>query len=246
MDKIIKITLAAFTVILIGLLSLVAINGYIGNAYTASLSGNYTYSTTITTDSALSNVTLFIPVPEDPSGNSPIVAAISGGTISGVPAGWKLTLFDTGKTTVMKITIPSVRPPEGTTREKPFSITFSANTSSKDHIETINPVENGVMFRPVQDLLEGPCAGSASPARSQNCYEYVTSLYADYLSSPDATVRISSDLTGKNRWKIFEPRENEYRAGITAVISGENHGWTMAKGVLITGTGMHDEPAAIV
>jgi hypothetical protein len=247
MDKIIKITLGAFTVLLIGFLSVAAMNVYIGNAYVASLSGNYTYSTTITTDSMLSNVTLFIPVPEDLSGNSPVIAAISGGTISGIPAGWKLTLFDTGKTTIVKIAVPSINPPDGTTREKPFSITFSANISSKDHIETINPKEKGIIFRPVQNLSEVPCVSGLPPSTgSQRCYEYQTSVYADYQSSPDASVSITSDLAGKNSWRIFEPRSNEYRVGITVTVPGENHGWTVARGILITGTGMHDEPVVTV
>jgi hypothetical protein len=246
MDKIIKITLGAFTVLLIGFLSVVAMNVYVGNAYVASLSGNYTYSTTITTDSALSNVTLFIPVPEDFSGNSPVIAAISGGPISGVPAGWKLTLFDTGKTTVVKIAVPSIHPPEGTTREKPFSITFSANITSKDHIETINPIEKGVVFRPVQNLSEVPCVSGSPSTGSQHCYVFETSVYADYQSSPGASVSLSSDLSGKNSWRIFEPRSNEYQVGIMVTVPGENHGWTVAKGVLITGNGMYDEPVVTV
>jgi hypothetical protein len=243
MDKIIKITLGAFTVILIGFLAITAVNVYFESAYVASLSGNYTYSATITTDSPLSNVTLFIPVPEDRSGNSPVVAALSGGTVSGIPDGWKLTLFDTGKTTVVKITASSIDPPTGTTREKPFSITMFANISSKNHIETINPVENGVIFRPVQNMKEASCASDSTRlANSQQCYEYETSVYADYLSSPNASVSISSNLAGKNSWKIFEPRSNEYRVVMTVTIPGENHGWATAKGVLMTGIGMHDEP----
>jgi hypothetical protein len=255
MDKIIKITLGAFIILLIGFLSLAAMNFYAENAYVTSLTGNYTYATTITTDSTLSNVTLFIPVPEDLSGNSPVVAAISGGTLSGVPASWKLTLFYTGKTTVVKIAVPSINPPEGTTSEKPFSITFSANISSKNissknHIETINPIEKGVIFRPVQNLSEVPCGSGVSglppSAGSQHCFEYQTSIYADYQSSPDASVSISSDMSGQNSWRIFELHSNEYRARITAAIPGESHGWMMARGMLITGTGIHDEPMVTV
>lgn len=243
MDKIIKITLGAFIIILIGFISVVFMNAYIGNAYLASLSGTYTYTTTITTDSRLSNVTLFIPVPENLTGNSPVIAEFSAGTVAGIPAGWTSTLFDTGKTTLVKITAPAITPPEGTTPEKPFTITLSVNTSSKNRIETLNPVENGVIFRPVQNLKAVNCPeNSPVSTGSERCYEYETTIYADYLSSPNASVSISSDLAGKNSWKIFELHSNEYRTRITVGMSGENHGWTTAKGVLTSGIGMYDEP----
>lgn len=243
MDRIIKITLGAFIVILIGFISMIFINAYIGNAYLASLSGTYTYTTTITTDSPLSNVTLFIPVPEDRTGNSPVIAAWSAGTVTGIPAGWTGTLFGTGKSTLVKITVPLVMPPEGTTPEKPYSITLSVNASSKNHVETEDPVGNGVSFRPAYYLKEGTCPQGlpASPGGEQ-CDSFETTIYADYLTSPTASVSISSDLAGENRWEIFGPHSNGYRTGIAVALTGENHGWTRAKGVLTTHIGTYDEP----
>ncbi len=146
MDKIIKITLGAFIIILIGFTSVWFMNVYIGNAYLATLSGTFTYTTIVTTDSPLTNITLFIPVPEDRAGNSPIVSAFSAGTIAGIPDGWTSTLFYTGKTTLVKITASRLVPPAGTTTESPFSITLTVNTSSRNHLETRDPVENGIIF----------------------------------------------------------------------------------------------------
>ncbi len=53
------------------------------------------------------------------------------------------------------------------------------------------------------------------------CYRYLTSLYADYQASSDASVTISSSLTGKNSWKIFEPKSNEYTTTISLMMYGE-------------------------
>ena len=242
MDKIMKITLGAFIIILIGFISVVLLNVFMGNAYLASLSGTYIYNTTITTDSRLTNVTLFIPVPEDHDGNSLIIAEYSSGTVAGIPSGWTSTLFGTGKTTLIKITAPDITPPEGTNPGKPFTITISANVSSKNRIETLNPVMNGVIFRPVQNIREATCPpGSPAPTAPGECYEYETTIYADYLTSPNASVSISSNLEGKNSWKIFELQSNEYLTGINVAIAGENHGWVTAKGALTTGIGIYDK-----
>lgn len=232
-----------FVIILIGFISVWFMNIYAGNAYLATLSGTYRYSTTLSTDSPLSNLTLFIPVPEDRAGNSPIVSAFSAGTVAGIPAGWTSALYYTGKTTVIKITVPSLIPPAGTTPETPFFITLAVNTSSKHHLETLEPIDNGVIFRPVQNIRNVACPVTVpASSGSARCYEYETPIYADYLSSPGASVSISSDLAGKNSWDVFGPHSNEYRSTITLKISGQNHGWAPAKGILTSGIGTSDEP----
>ena len=97
MDRTIKITLGIFIVILIGFVSVISYDSFVTEAYRTSMTGSYSYTLSLTTDSALSNVTLFVPVPEDPSGNSLIVTRISAKDIPGLPAGWTTTLFDTGE-----------------------------------------------------------------------------------------------------------------------------------------------------
>ena len=64
MDKIIKITLGIFIVILVAFTATVAYNAYVKTAYQNSLASTYSYTLTITTDSRLDNVTFFIPVPD--------------------------------------------------------------------------------------------------------------------------------------------------------------------------------------
>ncbi|MDP3395972.1 MAG: hypothetical protein Q8S57_04820 [Methanoregula sp.] len=245
MDKIIRITLGLIIVLLVAFVAVVTYTGFVEHAYRTSLSSTYDYSCTITTDSQLTNVTLFIPVPSDYVGNSPIVAQYSAQEIVGRPADWEVTLFDTGKATLAKITTPAIIPPPGTSPAHPFIIRLSINKGSKEVINTVSPIEQGVMFRPVQDLQKVTCpVKSTAVIGDPTCYRYLIPLYADYQAPMNASVRIESTLQGKNSWKIFEPQFNEYQAEISILMFGDNHGWTVMKGTLESNIGAYNVPAS--
>jgi hypothetical protein len=247
MDRIIKITLSLFIIILVTFVALAGYSSYTENAYRTSLASSYAYTCTIATDSPLSNVTLFIPVPADRTGNSPIIAEFSAQAITGLPDTWNTTLYDTGKATLVKIMVPSLVPPAGTTRGHPYMVTLSANLSSQRWIDTRDPAENSPAFRPVTDLAPAECTGSSSTPDHRQCYAYQTSVYTDYRADPGATVRITSTLRGTNHWNILGPKENAYSMEISLVLSGANHGWANAGGYLETGIGSDDpagQPAA--
>lgn len=242
MDTTIKTTLALFLVLLAAFSGLLVLTLYPETAYRNSLAGTYTYTCTITTDSSLSDVTLFLPVPADPAGNSPMVSAFSGKTMNGVPADWDTTLFDTGKATLLKVLTPAIIPPEGTSAQHPYMITFSSETTERKPINTTDPARESAMFRPVQDLVEKTCPqGSADGAG--RCFTYTTSLYADYRAAPGTTVTIVASVTGKNTWTIFEPRFNAYTTAVGTKLNGENHGWVVLEGELTSGTGTYDIPS---
>jgi hypothetical protein len=243
MDKIIRISLGLFMVIFIVFGSVISYQVFVETAYRTSLSSTYSYTCTITTDSTLSNVTLFLPVPADPSGNSPIVTQFSAEVIAGLPQDWTLSLYDTGKATLVRITTPIITPPAGTIPEKPYSIVLSSDMKSVKVIDTREPINNSALFRPVRDLRQVSCPPDSSLVNgTPQCYRYLTSLYADYQASPDASVTITSFLTGKNSWKIFEPRSNEYSTSISLMMVGENHGWKNVNGFLQSSTGIYDAP----
>jgi hypothetical protein len=242
MDRIIKITLSIFIIVLVTFVAVEGYNGYVENAYRTSLTSTYSYTCTITTDSPLTNVTIFLPVPADRTGNSPVIAQLSAHEVSGVPDSWKTELYETGKSTMVKITIPSLIPPEGTSEKNPFTVTMYTNVTSGNLIDTRNPVENSPMFRPVQDIRNTDCKNSGTTAPGGTCYSYLTSLYANYQADPNAAVSVRSTLTGKNQWKIFEPKENEYRTDIYLLMFGEQKGWTTVAGYLEAGTGAYDAP----
>jgi hypothetical protein len=242
MDKVIKTSLGLFMVILAAFTGIITYTGYTENAYRNTISGNYTYTCTIITDAPLYNVTLFIPVPADTTGNSPVISAFSSHTVSGVPAGWETTLYDTGKATMVKVTTPAVIPPAGTNAASPYTVTFSSDTASRTPIDTKDPVGKSAMFRPVQALSENTCPQGPADGNTR-CFTYTTSVYADYGTAADTTVTITSAVSGKNTWTIFEPRSNEYHTDISTSMKGENHGWALLEGKLTSGTGTYDIPA---
>jgi len=245
MDKIIRITSGLIIVLLVAFVASVTYTGFVEHAYRTSLSSNYDYSCTITTDSQLSNVTLFIPVPSDRAGNSPIVAQYSAQEIVGLTADWKVTLFDTGKAILAKITTPAIIPQSGTSPSHPFTIRLSIKTGSKEVINTGSPIEQGVMFRPVQDVQKVPCpAKNTVVTGDPTCYQYLIPVYADYQAPMNASVHIASTLHGKNSWKIFDTQFNEYEAEISLLLFGENHGWTVMKGTLESNMGTNNVPAS--
>jgi len=243
MDRIIKITMSLFIILLVTSVALVNYNGYVENAYRTSLTSTYSYTCSITTDSPLSNVTIFLPVPADMNGNSPVIAQLSAHEVSGVPDTWKTEIYGTGKSTMVKITTPSIVPPEGTSTKNPFTVTMYTNVTSNHLIDTRDPVENSPMFRPVQDVTTKECRNDETPASGGQCYSYLTSLYADYNADPNAEVSVRSSLTGKNEWNIFEPKENEYRTDIYLLMFGEQKSWTTVRGYLEAGLGAYDAPS---
>jgi hypothetical protein len=243
MDKIIKITLSLFVVILIAFTSVIAYQVATETAYLNSLSSTYSYKFTITMGSKLSNVTFFIPVPADPRGYSPIVAGYSARNIAGIPDDWTVTLYDTGKATMVRFDTPAITPPAGTSAANPFTLTLSSDMKSGTIINTREPVNNSAMFHPVRNLQAVTCPPAVTAGKgTPQCYHYITSLYADYEAGPDASVTITSTITGKNSWKIFESGSNEYATATSLQMTGTRHGWETMTGTLITGIGSYDTP----
>jgi len=237
MDKIIRLSIGLLLIILIAAVSVFSYQAFVEKAYRESLSGSSVYTCTITTDSPLSNVTLFIPVPADPDGNSPVVAGFSNRIIAGIPRDWEATLYDTGKATVVKITTPAISPPDGT---GPYTVTMSAGPEPGPAIDTRDPFNNSALFRPVMEIVQVPCPDHAGG--SPECYRYVTSLYADYGAAADALVSINATFTGRNSWKIFEPGSNEYTTAVSLQMRGAQQGWSTMSGSLAARIGMYDTP----
>ncbi|MGD0533859.1 MAG: hypothetical protein ABR999_00250 [Methanoregula sp.] len=244
MDKIIKITLGLFILILVLFVAVVSYTLYIDTTYRNSLTGTYAYSCTITTDTVLSNVTLFLPVPADLNGNSPVVAQISGQHVAGVPGDWTITLYDTGKATLLKVSAPTIGQPAVNGSAQTTAITLVVNASSHTLIDTRSPVENAAVFRPVQGIHTVACPASDTKTEGNpECFEYLTSTYANYTAAPSASVSISASLEATNSWTIFTPESNAYENRITVLtMHGENHGWVTTLGWIESGIGAYDAP----
>jgi hypothetical protein len=238
MDKIIRLTLGLLLVILIASVTVFSYQVFVERAYRTSLSGTYTYTCTLTTDSLLSNVTLFIPIPADPYGNSPVVAGFGARNIAGIPDDWEVTLYDTGKATMVKVTAMGIAPSPGTT---PSPVVFNAELKSDTVIDTQDPLNNSALFRPVMGIVEIPCIPDSNRGNPV-CYRYETPMYADYEAAPDASVNISATVTGRNTWTIFRTESNEYDNSVSLQMSGAQQGWSVMSGTLTRGIGQYDTP----
>jgi hypothetical protein len=243
MDRVIRTTLYAIIILGFAFSSVVVYQTGVEHAYRTTLSSTYSYTCTITTDSPLSNVTLFIPVPADIRGNSPVVERFSTRDITGIPGDWSVSLYDTGKATMVRISTPSIPPGENISEKYPLTFVLSSEMESDRVIDSRDPEQNSALFRPIREVRQVSCPSDSSTVNGTPlCYHYLTSLYADYQASPGTMVEISSSITGNNTWKIFEPRSNTYTSTITLKMAGEIKGWQKVDGFLRNNTGSYDAP----
>ncbi|WAC04040.1 MAG: hypothetical protein OS112_06075 [Methanoregula sp.] len=239
MDKIIKIAASIFIVIIVIFAGTTLYGSYVEKEYRRTLVSTYSYTLTISTSGELRNVTFFIPVPANPNGNSPFVEQFSIGNFTGIPVGWDTTLLGSSKATMLKIQAPVILGGGGAG----FSVHASSDARASKVIDTKSPQDSDIVLRPVQESKEVSCPEFKNSGFGGICHQYQSAVYADYESSQIVKVEISSTVTGKNEWKIFEPAYNRYTNSISAMISGENHGWVIAKGELQSGIGSYDVPA---
>jgi len=243
MDKVIKIVSGLFVIIFLLFASIASYHVFVENAYRESLESTYSYSCAISTDSVLTNVTLFIPVPSGKTGNSPVIERFGVRGIEGIPPEWKTALTGSNKGTYVEITTPVIAPVLNGTNKNGYAVELSLHTTSPRLIDTRDPQGNDAVFHPMQDVRKVDCTTTTSSTTGKGaCYTYLGSVYADYSASPDARVTISSEVAGRNSWKIFEAEENEYRASISVLMFGDQHGWIAAKGILKTGIGSYNDP----
>ncbi len=242
MDKIIKITIGLFVVILIAFAAVVTYNNYIVTEYRNSLTSTYSYSCTFSTEEVLTNVTFFLPVPEDTKGNSPIITEIGNHNVTGIPQDWSATIYGTGKSTLLKISAPKIGLPPVNGSAQTSIVLLTVTAPSPGPIDTRTPIQNAAVFRPVQSIQDEACpALNATPGQTA-CYRYLTSIYADYTASPGAVVRINAGLDARNTWKISEPESNAYKNTVAVELHGANHGWVTTTGWLESGIGSYNVP----
>lgn len=229
MDRIIKVAAALFIVILAAFVAQGWYSHYVEQKYRSSLVSTYMYTCTISVSENLTNVTFIIPVPVNISGDSRVSEQYSVRQIRGLPSGWTTTLLGSSKGTMIKITTPLL---------EPSSTTLDLDVPVAGPIDTQSPLERGVLYRPIQNLKATACPASAGAGAV--CYEHMSSIYATYDSSPQATVAISTTIIGENQWYIFSPASNRYSDSIAVTITGDHRRWIPAPGELSTGIGSSD------
>jgi len=265
MNKWLKV-IGAFTVFLVVLFALVEYQST--KTYENSLMSNYRYDISITANSSLENVTLYLPIPV--FANESAVGMV-GGDYYNKPSDWNLSPEDTRHGLMLKIETTEIKPvyhslpiptpepewPESElpeeegqfaespeySKETPVLVPVDFGTSLKaDHIiNTRSPEGTEPLLLPKYKLRVSEKGPPVPPSEHTNpeYFEYESRVYAQYDSSPEAEVQILVSLSGSNEWWIYGCAYNEYSDRITTRLIGPQDGWSTADGYFSTGEGVY-------
>jgi hypothetical protein len=204
----------------------------------------------LTTNSKLENLTFIVPIP---IGNEALVNMAINESLHdfSTPAqkseGWNINIIETEYGKMIKISakefVPQVHtnvelnPENGLPTGNNFSFTsgdkeVSVSMVANHFIDTINATENEPLLSQKFNLTS-----SQPPAYTQKKLTYDSIIYADYTSSPAATVEVFVTMEGVNEWWQGNSAFNSYRERLGTTFKGEKHGWFSVTGELTEGEG---------
>lgn len=231
--------------------------------YNNNARGSYYYDIEITTDSPMSNVIFYMPLPML-NNTSSVEQDILNSTYNNRRVKWETALVETEHGPMLSMRTDQINPrfysrPEDGRKvivdgqeeihpltsdqysEKtpiPFPIDFAVIVFVNDTIDTKNPVGNAEVLMPRYNSIN---LGAITSYRNAISYSYDSRIYAHYEASPDARVQISISLDGRNEWWIGGAQSNNYRESIATELIGPQDDWVIANGELVTGEGTYLE-----
>ncbi|HTY51602.1 MAG TPA: hypothetical protein VMB35_00230 [Methanomicrobiales archaeon] len=233
MERTLSVVLAVLAAVTIVFLAIFSLSAYAALAYRATFAGTYEYRVSISSDTDLGNVTLYIPIPARGAASSEILERIGSGGLEGLPLGWAISLIGTEKFTMLEVTTPGLA---ATPVGEPYLLSADARTGST--IDTRNPETGGLVLEPGAGLTSISC-GNIDPQASpeMRCVLYRGSVYADFTSVRDPHLTIFTFVAGRNNWDVFGPSSNEYQDGLQATYVRDIRGWRLGDGILVSGVG---------
>jgi hypothetical protein len=225
-----------------------------------SVTHTYRYDVTLDFDASVSNVTFIVPLPVAGAGTI-MEDAIAGGGMTGVPAGWNLTVLTAGDTAMLRITAADIVPaakrtpvalPEGAEPISPsespdpgtisFPVRMEISVPVEDPIATDSPIGGEYLLSPSFNLTTAPCSFPYPEDRAPLCYRYDSRIYAGYDAEGETTVTIRAGIEGSNTWWAGGWTGNAYRDAVTLTLTGEQQGWHRAEGSLVAREGVYRWP----
>jgi hypothetical protein len=194
--------------------------------YNSSLRSSYDYDVILTTDSTLSNVTLYLPIPVINNTSSVGMDIVEHNFNNDDPS-WEYALVDTEHGLMLSMK-----------NEKARSIDLSTMVLSNQTINTITPIGNEMVLMPKYNLTHNSNASGAY-SRTSEQFDYESRMYAYYETSSNANVSISIYLNARNEWWIGGWQYNSYWEDMEIKLSGPHAGWTTVNGELVTGEGTY-------
>ncbi|WP_243466403.1 hypothetical protein [Methanosarcina mazei] len=198
---------------------------------------SYNFDVKLTTDSTLSNVTLYLPLPVTNKQHIDIVEH----NFNDDDPSWKYTLVDTEHGLMLSIKNEKIEP-KYATRSRDSKTILSPNMFrtilfTNQTIDTMNPLGSEMVLMPKYNLTQNVTRRPYPPASKQ--FDYESKMYAYYDTSSNANVSISIYLCGMNEWWIGGWQHNSYWEDMEIKLSGSQAGWTTVNGQLFTGEGTY-------
>jgi hypothetical protein len=233
MDRTLSLVLAVLAVVSVVFLAAISLTVYMGMTYRATLSSTYEYRVSITSEAALGNVTLYLPIPARGPENSAILQEIGAGHLQGLPRGWNTSLIGTEKFTMLEVTAREIPPnPVG----KPYLLWVNATVMGP--IMTRNAGSGNLVLVPAAERRPITCGEPLSQVSPEmQCELYEGPVYADFTALVNAHLRIYLFLDGRNSRDVFGASSNEYQDGLQVSYQNGARGWHTGNGILVTGIG---------
>ncbi|KKG09788.1 hypothetical protein EO98_02710 [Methanosarcina sp. 2.H.T.1A.6] len=201
---------------------------------------SYDYRIELTTDSTLSNFTLYLPLPVI-NNTSPVGTDIAENHFNDYDRSWKYALVDTEHGLMLSINNEKIEPKYATRSRDSKKILhpsiFSMTLFTNQTIDTMNPLGNEMVLMPKYNLTQNVTRRPYPPA--SEIFDYESKMYAHYDTSSNANVSISIYLHGSNGWWIGGWLYNSYWENMGIKLSGPQAGWTTVNGQLFTGEGTY-------
>ncbi len=195
--------------------------------YENSLRSSYDYDVILTTDSTLSNATLYLPLPVINSTSSVGMDIVEHHFNNNDPS-WEYALVNTEHGLMLSMK-----------NEKAKSIDLSTMVLSNHTINTMSPLGNEMVLMPKYNLTHNVNA-SGVYSRTSEQFDYESQMYASYETSSNANVSISIYLGARNEWWIGGWQYNSYWETMEIKLSGPQDGWVKVNGELVTGEGTYE------
>ncbi len=195
--------------------------------YDTSYRSSYDYNVILTTDSVLSNLTLYLPLPVINNTSSVGMDIVEHHFNNNDPS-WEYALVDTEHGLMLSMK-----------NKKPRSIDLSTMVLSNQTIDTMNPLGNEMILMPKYKLAHNVNASGAY-SRTSEQFDYESRIYAYYETSSNANISISIYLNAGNEWWIGGWQSNSYWEVMEIKLFGSQDGWTTVNGELVTGEGTYE------
>lgn len=195
--------------------------------YDMSYRSSYDYNVMLTTDSTLSNMTLYLPLPVINNTSSVGMDIVEHHFNNNDPS-WEYALVDTEHGLMLSLK-----------NKKPRSIDLSTIVFSNQTINTISPLGNEMVLMPKYKLTHN-VNDSRTYSRTSEQFDYESRMYAYYDTSSNASVSISIYLNAYNEWWIGGWQSNSYWEVMEIKLFGSQNGWTTVNGELVTGEGTYE------